>query len=109
MGYLNFHCQAAHRENKSSANHDDFEKFVGNHPYLLYFHLWLLQVPNLQNHAVPTLPDAAMRDSLSPSIYSSSERAASNLSKKRGAGGNNKAVKLYWRKLEEAMEKGLGT
>ena len=92
MGYLNFHYQVAHRKNKSSGNHDDFEKFVGNRPYLLYYHLWLLQVPSLQNLAVPTLPDAVMRDSLSPSIYSSSESAASNLSKKRGAGGNNKAV-----------------
>jgi hypothetical protein len=52
----------------------------------------LFQVPSLQNLAVPTLPDAAMRDSLSPSIYLSSERAASNLSEKRGAGDNNKAV-----------------
>jgi hypothetical protein len=83
MGYLNFHYQVAHRENKLSGNHDDFEKFVGNRPYLLYYHLWLLQVPSLQNLAVPTLPDAVMRDSLSPSIYSSSESAASNLSKKR--------------------------
>ena len=33
-----------------------------------------------------------MRDCLSPSIYSSIERAANNWSKKRGAGGNNKAV-----------------
>ena len=92
MGYLNFHYQVAHRKNKSSGNHDDFAKFVGNRPYLLYYHLWLLQVPSLQNLAVPTLPDDVMRDSLSPSIYSSSESAASNLSKKRGAGGNNKAV-----------------
>jgi hypothetical protein len=33
-----------------------------------------------------------MRDSLSPSTYSSSESAASNMSKTRGAGGINKAV-----------------
>ena len=30
MGYLNFHYQVAHRKIKSSGNHDDFEKFVGN-------------------------------------------------------------------------------
>jgi hypothetical protein len=51
-----------------------------------------LQVPNLQNPAVPRLSDAAMRDSLSPHIYSSSESTASNMSLKRGAGDNNKAV-----------------
>ena len=67
MGYLNFHYQVAHRNNKSSGNHNDFEKFVGNFPYLLYYHLWLLQVPCLQNHAIPTLPAAVMQDSLSTS------------------------------------------
>ena len=39
MGYLNFHYQAAHRSNKSSGFHDDYAKFVGNRPYLLYYHL----------------------------------------------------------------------
>jgi hypothetical protein len=82
MGYLNFHYQVVHRKNKSSGNHDNFEKFIGNCPYLLYYHLWLLQVPSLQNLAVPTLPDAVMKDSLSPSTYSSSESTASNMSKK---------------------------
>ena len=38
MGYLNFHYQAAHRNNKSSGFCDDFVKFVGNRPYLLYHH-----------------------------------------------------------------------
>ena len=51
-----------------------------------------MQVPSLQNLAVPKLPNAVMRDSLLPSTYSSSESSASNLSKKIGAGGNNKAV-----------------
>ena len=89
---MNFHYQVAHWKNKSSGNHDDFEKYVGNYPYLLYFHLWLLQVPSLQNLAVPTLPDVVMRDRFSPSPYSSSESTASNMFKKRGAGGSNKAV-----------------
>ena len=88
-GYLTFHYQAAHRNNKSSGNHNDFEKFVGNFPYLLYYHLWLLQVPCLQNHAIPTLPDAAMQDSLSTS---STESSAYFMSKQRLASGNNKAV-----------------
>ena len=52
----------------------------------------MLQVPNLQNLAVPTLPDNFMRDRLSHSTYSSSESSANNISKKIGAGGNNKAV-----------------
>ena len=39
IGYLNFHYQVAHGKNKSSGNHDDFEKCVGNRPYLLYYHL----------------------------------------------------------------------
>ena len=38
MGYLNFHYQVAHRKNKSSGNHDNFEKSVGNSPNLLYYH-----------------------------------------------------------------------
>jgi hypothetical protein len=54
VGYLNFHYQVAHWENKSSGNHDDFEEIVGSNPYLLYYHLWLLQVPSLQNPADPT-------------------------------------------------------
>ena len=48
MGYLNFHYQVAHRKNKSSGNHSNFEKFAGNHPYLHYYHLWHLQEPCLQ-------------------------------------------------------------
>ena len=66
MGYLNFHYQVAHRNNKASGFHDDFAKFVGNRPYLLYYHLWLIQTPCLQNFAVPTLPASVMRDSLLP-------------------------------------------
>ena len=45
MEYLNFHYQVADRKNKSSGCHDDFENFVGTHPYLHYYHLWLTQVP----------------------------------------------------------------
>ena len=49
MGYLNFHYQVAHRKNKSSGSHGDFANFVGTRPYLLCYHLWLDQVPCLQN------------------------------------------------------------
>jgi hypothetical protein len=51
-----------------------------------------LQVSNLQNLAVPTLPDAVTRDSLSQSTSSSSESSGNNMSKKIGAGGDNKAA-----------------
>ena len=43
MGYLNFHYQVAHRKNKSSGSHANFTNFVGTHPYLLFYHLWLDQ------------------------------------------------------------------
>ena len=56
VGYLNFHYQVAHRKNKSSGCHDDFANFVGMHPYTYYYHLWLNQVPCLQNLDIPTLP-----------------------------------------------------
>ena len=39
MGYLSFHYQAAHRNNKFSGNYNDFEEFVCNRPYLLFNHL----------------------------------------------------------------------
>ena len=41
MEYLNFHYQVAWRNNKKSGSHNDFHKFVGNHPYLYYYHLWI--------------------------------------------------------------------
>jgi hypothetical protein len=66
MSYLNFHYQVAHINNKASGFHVDFAKFVGNRPYLLYYHLWLLQTPCIKNFAVPTLPAYVMRDSLLP-------------------------------------------
>ena len=37
MGYLNFHYQVAHRNNKASGFHDDFAKFVGNHDLIIIF------------------------------------------------------------------------
>ena len=37
MDYLIFHYQVAHRNNKASGVHDDFAKFVSNHPYLHYY------------------------------------------------------------------------
>ena len=43
----------------------------------------------LQNHAIPTLPDAVMQDSLSTSLTGSE---ANQKSKEKQRGGNNKAV-----------------
>ena len=62
MDFLNHHYQVAWRNNKKSGSHDDFDKFVGNRPYLFYYHLWLQQVPNLHNLAITALPNAVMRD-----------------------------------------------
>ena len=56
MGYLHFHYQVLHRKNNASGCHDDFANFVGMHPYTYYYHLWLNQVPRLQNLDVQTLP-----------------------------------------------------
>ena len=89
MGYLNFHYQPDHRNNNFSGDHNYFNKLVGNCPYLLYYHLWLLQVPHLQTHSIPTLPDAVMQDSLSTSLTGSE---ANQKSKEKQTGGNNKAV-----------------
>ena len=90
MGYLNFHYQVAHRKNKSSGSHGDFANFVGTCPYLLYYHLWLDQVPCLQNLAVPTLPSNVMRDSLAPRSFP----LASETSTNEIAGSANKTAVL---------------
>ena len=69
MGYLNFYYQVAHRKNKSSGSPGDFANYVGTCSDLPYNHLWLDQVPCLQNYAVPTLPADVMRDSLTPRSF----------------------------------------
>ena len=77
MIYLNFHYHVAHMNNKASGSHKDSICFVGNQLYLLYYHLWLQQIPCLQNLAVPTLPYSVMRDSLSFPTMSLDESAIS--------------------------------
>lgn len=66
MGYLNFHNQVTHRNNNSWENYTGVDTFGGYCTYLLYYHLWLLHVPCLQNCAAATLLAAVMHDSLSP-------------------------------------------
>jgi hypothetical protein len=90
LGYLNFHYQVAHRKDKSSGNHDDFANFVGTCPYLLYYHLWLDQVPCLQNLAVPTLLSNLMRDSLAPRSFPLANETSTN----EIAGSANKTAVL---------------
>ena len=63
MDYLNFHYAVAHRNWKKSGTHDDLEKFIGQRPYLYYYHLWLVDVPILKNLAVATLPDSVVQES----------------------------------------------
>ena len=62
LDYINHHYQVAHRKNKQSGSHADFENFVGTRYFLFYYHLWLNEAPNLLNFAVPELPSNAFRD-----------------------------------------------
>jgi hypothetical protein len=98
MDYLNFHNQVTHRNNNSSENHTGVDTFVGYCPYLLYYHLWLLHVPCLQNCAAATLLVAVVQDSLSP--YLSTKCSANHKSKKRLAGRSNKAVMSALEEIE---------
>ena len=95
MSYLNFHYQVAHRNNKASRSQRYFIHFVGNQPYLLYYHLWLQQIRCLQNLAVPTLTYSVMRNSLSlPTMPSDESAISSELSpiKSRGVKSGTKEV-----------------
>ena len=90
MGFLNCHYQVAHRKNKASGCHDAFANFVGSHPYLLYCHLWLNQVPCLQNLAVQPLPANMTRDSQGSWFFP----LASDTSTTEMTGCTNKALVL---------------
>ena len=63
MDYMNHHYAVAHRNWKKSGTHDDFEKFVGQRPYLYYYFLWLQDVPILKNLAVAALPENVVQES----------------------------------------------
>ena len=63
MEYLNHWYQHAHRNSKKSGNHGNFEDFVGNKPYVNYYHLWLQEFPHLFALAVPILPGDIVRES----------------------------------------------
>ena len=63
LEYINHHYRIAHRRNKQSGSHSDFENFVGTRYYLFYYHLWLNEDPNLLIFAVAELPSNAFWES----------------------------------------------
>ena len=67
MEYINHWYQHAHRNSKKSGNHGNFEDFVGDKPYIYYYHLWLQEIPHLFALAVPTLPMDIVRESCAQS------------------------------------------
>ena len=64
MEYINHWYRHAHRNSKKSGNHGNFEDFVGDKPFVYYYHLWLQEIPHLFSLAVPTLPDTVGRESI---------------------------------------------
>ena len=63
MEYVNHWYRHAHRNSKKSGNHGNFEDFVGDKPFVYYYHLWLQEVPHLLSLAVPHLPETVARES----------------------------------------------
>jgi hypothetical protein len=57
MEHINHWYRHAHRNRKKSCNHGKFEDFVGDKPFVYYYHLWLQEIPRLLSLAVPTLPE----------------------------------------------------
>ncbi len=57
MEYVNHWYRHAHRNSKKSGNHGNFEDFVGDKPFVYFYHLWLQEVPHLLSLAVPHLPE----------------------------------------------------
>ena len=82
MEYINFHYQIAHQDNKKSGSHDEFHCVVGSCPYLLYYHIWLVVVPNFLHLAILTLPANVMKESNNPSTTTTSFSEVSNIGKK---------------------------
>ena len=82
LEYINHHYQIAHRRNKQSGSHSDFENFVGTRYFLFYYHLWLNEAPNLLNFAVAELPSNAFRESYHVSRASDDDdkRGGTNIS-----------------------------
>ena len=63
MEHVNHWYRHAHRNSKKSGNHGNFEGFVGDKPFVYYYHLWLQEVPHLLSLAVPHLPETLARKS----------------------------------------------
>jgi hypothetical protein len=86
IDFLNFHFKARMAKCKLSGNHDRFANFVRDRPYLFLY--WELQQDGpieIQNMAIPELPDGSRRDSSNPS----SNKASANR-KPRDGGGKKK-------------------
>ncbi len=63
MEYINHWYRHAHRNSKKSGNHGNFEDFIGDKPFVYYYHLWLQEVPHLLSLAAPHLPGSVARES----------------------------------------------
>ena len=63
MAYINHWYRHAHRNSKMSGSHGNFEDFVGDKPFVYYYHLWLQEIPHLFALVVPTLPTSVVRES----------------------------------------------
>jgi hypothetical protein len=66
MAYINHWYQHAHRNSKMSGSHGNFEDFVGDKPFVYYYHLWLQEIPHLFALAVPTMPSSVVRENGAP-------------------------------------------
>jgi hypothetical protein len=69
IDFLNFNFKARMAKCKLSGNHDRFANFIRNRPYLFLY--WELQQDGpieIQNMAIPELPDGARRDSLTKPV-----------------------------------------
>ena len=90
----------SYRNNKTSGNHDDFEKYVGNDAYLYYFHLRLLESGSseLSAKAVTELPDGLSSTASTACNLVNSEEAGKvkvGKRKKRGVMSPNESRKQY--------------
>ena len=62
---LEFHKDVLHRNIQSSGRHVTFNRFVGDWPHLLSYHLWLQLIPWLNNFPAQTLSHSDVRDNTS--------------------------------------------
>ena len=87
-----------YRNNKTSGNHNNFEKYVGNNAYLYYFHLRFLDSGSseLSAKAVNEIPDGLSTTASSSSdLVKRGEMAKVGRIKKRGVMYPNESGKQY--------------